>query len=104
MTMLPSYQSTRHNTFADHDAVDSNGHPRDEPWTNEMREWGRSGPLRKLPSKEDDIWWSVKGQSGSVRRSSDSIRPIVSKTPEDPNLVGCIPPQETTPKIPSTEI
>ncbi|KAK7908828.1 hypothetical protein PG985_016131 [Apiospora marii] len=56
MTMLPSYQSTRHNTFAAPDAVDSSGHPHNEPWTDEMREWGRSGPLRKLPSKEDDIW------------------------------------------------
>ncbi|KAK8081279.1 MFS multidrug transporter-like protein [Apiospora saccharicola] len=88
MTMLPSYQSTRHNTFASPDVVEANGHPHNEPWTNEMREWGRSGPLRQLPSKDDDIWWSTKGHPGSIRRSSgDSMRPIVSKTPDDPNLV-----------------
>ncbi|KAK8090414.1 hypothetical protein PG997_005375 [Apiospora hydei] len=85
MTMLPSYQSTRHNTFTSHDAPEINGqHPHNERWTTEMREWGRNGPVRQLPTKGDDIWWSVKGHAGSSRGSSDSI---VNKTPDDPDLV-----------------
>ncbi|KAK6815608.1 hypothetical protein PG987_016612 [Apiospora arundinis] len=82
MSLLPSYQQYPRDGHS-REGLDPNGTHVD-PWATEMRAWGRSGPIRELPSKVDSKEherWSLEGMS------SPRVNNSVDKVQSDPNLV-----------------